>query len=234
MQKYYKLLSKEMTSHNDTKWELNVPISIEKPGKEMCTDQVLHCYNHPLLAVFLKPIHTNIKEPCLFEIVVDEIVNSDGLKFASKSQTLINEIPLPEISTEQRIAISIKIAKTVYKDEKWNEWADKWLSGEDRSSAAALAAARAAIAAARVAIAAARAAIAGARAADDSASLAVDAAYYAAGAAVDAVDAAGAHAAHAVAYAAAYAAGADKNEFNKQLIEIVEEILGKTYNKEQV
>lgn len=204
MQKYYKLLSQEMTSHNDTKWEIGTTITILKPGKEMCTDQVLHCYNHPLLAVFLNPIHADIKNPLLFEIKVDEIVNSDGLKFASKSQTLLKEISLPEISTEQRIAISIKIAKTVYKDEKWNEWADKWLSGEDRSSAAALGAARAAIAA-------------------GAAGAAVDAAVDAA------VNAAGAYAAHAV----AYAAGADKNEFNKQLIEIVEEILGKTYSKEQ-
>jgi hypothetical protein len=79
MQKYYKLLSQEMTSHNDTKWELNVPITIHEPGNAMCTDQVLHCYNHPLLAAFLNPIHTNIKEPRIFEIEVDEIVNSDGL-----------------------------------------------------------------------------------------------------------------------------------------------------------
>jgi hypothetical protein len=221
MQKYYKLLSKEMTSRNDTKWELNVPITILKEGNAMCTDQVLHCYNHPLLAAFLNPIHANIKEPRLFEIIVDEIVDNDGLKFASKSQTLINEIPLPEISTEQRITISIKIAKTVYKDEKWNEWADKWLSGEDRSSDAAYAAARAAIAAIA------------ARAADD-ATYAVDAAYVAACAAVDAIDASDA-AAYAAAFAAPYAAAdaVDKNEFNVQIINIVEEILGKTYSKEQ-
>lgn len=190
MQKYYKLLSQEMTSHNDTKWEIGTTITILKPGKEMCTDQVLHCYNHPLLAVFLNPIHADIKNPLLFEISVDEIVNSDGLKFASKSQTLINKIPLPEISTEQRIEIGIRIAKTVFKDKKWNLWADKWLSGEDRSSDAY-----------------------------------ADAAY---AAAADAADAA---CFDAVRTAAARAV--DKNEFNIQLIDIVEEILGKTYSKEQ-
>ena len=135
--KYYKLLTQEMTSHNNTKWELNVPVTIEKEGNKMCTDQVLHCYNHPLLAVILNPIHANIKNPLLFEISVDNIVASDGLKFASKSQTLIKEIPLPEISLEQKIEFGIRVAKTIYTEKKWNEWADKWLDGSDRSKESA-------------------------------------------------------------------------------------------------
>ena len=98
--KYYKLLSQEMTSHNNTKWEVGVPITISKEGNQMCTDQVLHCYNHLMLAVIFNPIHGNIKNPLLFEIEVDKIVNTDGLKFASKSQTLIKEISLPEINIE--------------------------------------------------------------------------------------------------------------------------------------
>jgi len=207
--KYYKLLSKEMTSYKDTKWEIGIPIKIEKTGNTMCSDEVLHCYNHPLLAVFLNPIHADIKEPKLFEIKVDEIVNNDGLKFASKSQTLINEIPLPEISYEQRVEIGIKIAKTVYKDEKWNEWADKWLSGEDRSITPAANAANAAalyafatdVYANAVAFAAANA-VANARS-----------------------DAANANAdvANVAMYAYAYA-NVDRNEFNKRLIDIVESV----------
>jgi hypothetical protein len=203
--KYYKLLSKEMTSYKDTKWEIGIPIKIEKIGNTMCSDEVLHCYNHPLLAVFLNPIHVNIKEPKLFEIEVDKIVNDDGLKFASKSQTLINEIPLPEISSEQRIEIGIKIAKIVYKDEKWNEWADKWLSGEDRSITAADTAANAAalypnatdVYANAAAFAAANAAAAAAR----SYAVYADSAVYA--------------------YAAA---NVDTNKFNKRLIDIVESV----------
>ena len=212
MQKYYKLLSQEMTSHNDTKWEIGTTITILKPGKEMCTDQVLHCYNHPLLAVFLNPIHADIKNPLLFEIKVDEIVNSDGLKFASKSQTLLKEISLPEISTDQRIASSIKIAKTVYKDEKWNEWADKWLSGEDHSitpaaNAAALYANATDVYASAVAFAAANAA---ANARSDSANTNADVA-------------------NVAMYAYAYA-NVDRNEFNKRLIDIVESVCNITEN----
>jgi hypothetical protein len=211
-----------MTSHNNTKWEIGVPISILKEGNTMCSDEVLHCYNHPLLAVFLNPIHANIKEPKLFEIKVDEIVNSDGLKFASKSQTLLKKIPLPEISIQKKIEIGIKIVKTINKDEKWNLWADKWLSGENRSITAANAAGYAAYAAANAAYAAANAYAANA---------------YAANAAASAADAAAsaAYAVYAAASAADYAANAtaDRNEFNAQLINIIEEILGKTYSKEQ-
>ena len=131
--KYYKLLTQDLKSYNNTQWQIGVPVTVTVPGNQMCTDQVLHCYNHPLLAVLFSPIHVEIFKPRLFEISVDEIVNSDGLKFASKSQTLIKEIPLPEISTEQKVEFGIRTAKLVYKNQNWNKWADDWLSGKDRS-----------------------------------------------------------------------------------------------------
>jgi hypothetical protein len=216
--KYYKLLSQDLTSHQDTKWEIGVPITIAKEGVKMCSDQVLHCYNHPMLAVIFNPIHVNIHNPKLFEIEVDKIVNTDGLKFASKSQTLIKEISLPEIAIEQRVEFAIKTVKLVYKNGSWNSWADKWLDGSDRTVHAAYADYAAAhVAAAHVAAAAA-----------DAADAAYAAAHVAA-AAADAADAAdAAYAANAAAYAAhaaAYAADADtKNEFNKKMIEIIESI----------
>ena len=137
--KYYKLLTQDLKSHN-TQWQIGVPITIQKEGNEMCTNQVLHCYNHPLLAVLFNPIHAKIQNPKLFEISVDQIVNTDGLKFASKSQTLIEEISLPQINTEQRIEFAIKVAKLVCEDSKWNTWADSWLDGSDRSKESAWAA----------------------------------------------------------------------------------------------
>ena len=218
--KYYKLLTQEMTSHNNTEWKLNETITIEKEGVEMCTDSVLHCYNHPLLAVVFNPVHANIKNPRLFEISVDKIVNTDGLKFASKSQTLVKEIDLPEISLEQRIEFAIRVAKTVYKDESWNLWADRWLNGEDRSKESAFTAARAATSAARAANAAVDPAYAAARAV-------ALAAYYAAAAAYAAAAYAAAYAAAAAADAALAANAAynfDKNEFNRKMIELIESI----------
>lgn len=201
-----------MTSYNNTKWEIGVTITITKKGNRMCTDQVLHCYNHPLLAVILNPLHVKIQNPRLFEIEVDEIVNSDSLKFASKSQTLIKEIDVPKISLEQRFEFGIRVTKLVYKDKKWNLWADKWLSGEDRSRGSADAAADGAAYAYTYA-----------RAAD----VAARAAYVAARAAYVADVARAAARAADVAHAAAYAARSvnTKEEFNEKMIDVIEKIV---------
>ena len=208
--KYYKLLTQDLKSYNNTQWELNKTITVDIPGNTMCTNQVLHCYNHPLLAVILNPIHAAISDPRLFEIEVDEIVAGDGLKFASKSQTLIKEIPLPEISLEQKIEFSIRVAKLVCKDEKWNEWADSWLNGSDKSKKSAWAAGAAAAAAAAYWAAGAAAYWAAANAAGA-------AAYWAAANTADAYARA--------AWVRAASAFTDKNEFNQKMIDIIEEIV---------
>ena len=195
-----------MTSHNNTKWEVNKTITVTKKGIEMCTAQVLHGYNHPLLAVLFNPIHSNIYNPRLFEIDVDTIVNTDGLKYASKQQTLIKEITIPEINLEQRIEFAIRVAKLVCKDTDWNMWADNWLNNIDRTIKSAKAAADAAFADAAYDAAAANAAYAAANA---------DAYAYAASAAYAAANTAD----------AASVRNADKNKFNKQMIEIIESII---------
>jgi hypothetical protein len=234
--RYYKLLTQEMTSYKDTKWEIGTPIIIAKEGVEMCSNQVLHCYNHPLLAVIFNSIHAKIFNPKLFEISVDKIVNTDGLKFASKSQTLIKEIGLPEITSKQKIEFAIKVAKLVYKDESWNSWADAWLSGEDCSQNSACTAGTAAHATyatyAALAAHAARAANAATCAtnaanAADAATCATNAAYAAACDVAYATDTA--YIASTAACAAASAANCtgDKNEFNQKMIDIIEEILDK-------
>jgi hypothetical protein len=221
--KFYKLLTQDMTSYNKTKWELNKTITVTKEGTEMCTDQVLHCYNHPLLAILFNPIHANISNPRLFEINVDEIVNTDGLKYASKSQTLIKELIIPEITTEQRIEFAIRVVKLVYKDTNWNTWADNWLDKSDRTKESARAAYT--YAANAAASAAAWAASASDAAADYDAAAAYDAAY--AADAADAASASAAAAADAAASAASAATRADAiyHEFNKQMIEIIESII---------
>ncbi len=137
----YKLLDQELFSNNGKfQWEIGKTYTIEKPGNKMCSSEVFHCYNHPILAVLLNPLHGNIENPRLFEIEVPEFCNNDGLKYASKSQTLIKEIPLPDISDNQRIEFAIKVVKLVrnYNDyPEWNAWADRWLNGEDQSNNAA-------------------------------------------------------------------------------------------------
>ena len=184
----YKLLTQNLTSHNNTKWKLGKTNRLPDKGiYKMCSKHVLHCYAHPLLAVFFNPIHANIQNPRLFKIKIDKVVATDGKKQASLEQTLLQELPLPILSIKQRVQIAILYAKTVYTDIAWNAWADSWLSGKDRTTTSAYAAANAA-------------AYAAAHTADNAAADAANAAAYAA-----------AHADHAAAHAAAYAAAHTDN-----------------------
>lgn len=108
-------------------------------------------YEHPLLAVLLNPIHANFNPATMRLFAAEgEIVAREGqLKCGVKSLTIVEEIPVPTMTTEQRVKFAILCAKEVCKDSTWNAWADKWLSGEDRSEATAARAARAAARAAR-------------------------------------------------------------------------------------
>ena len=141
----YKLLSQDMMSNGNTKWEIGVKkIKKDTGNYKMCTNNVFHCYSHPVLALFLNPIHANIENPRIFKIKVDRIVASDGLKQASLEQTIIEELIIPKPTLIQTTAFGIICAKHIYKNIKFQSWANNWLSNEDRSSHAAEAAARAA------------------------------------------------------------------------------------------
>ena len=190
----YKLLSQEMTSRNNTKWEIGKAIEISKEfsGNELCSNQLLHCYASPEIAVFMNPAHANISEPRLFRIRCSKILADDGTKQGCKKQTLLKELPLPEISVEQRIKIAILCATEVYKEPNFLVWAENWNTGKDRTAISANAAAYAAYYA------------------DSAANAAAYAAYYAASYA--------AYAAYAASYNAAKAASYAADKFSLQAI----------------
>jgi len=118
---------------NETVWGENVTHTASGSGTELCTDGVIHTYEDPRLAAILNPIHANFDQPKLWE-AEGEIANLDGhLIVGVKSLTTIKEIPLPEITEEQKIKFAIYCALEVYKEETFVSWANKWLSGEDRT-----------------------------------------------------------------------------------------------------
>ena len=199
--KCYKLTDKNGQTRNDTQWGPNVSHSAEGKGENLCSDGWIHFYTNPLIAILMNPIHANFAQARLWECESSGKELHESLKSGCKTLTTIREIPLPKISMTQRIAFGILCTKEVCKDERWNNWADKWLSGEDRTKKSAAAAAVAAAAAA--ASAAYDAAAASDAASDAAAAAAYDAAAY------DAAAAAAYYAAYAAAYdAAAYAAAA--------------------------
>ena len=190
----YKLTGQDMQTYGGTQWVLGEPKAVPEADRsdEMCSSGVLHYYTSPEQAVLFNPIHADIPSPRLFRVEIDREVDCDGLKGCCHSMTLLEELPLPVITTEQRAAFAIRCALEVYTDPAFVRWAEAWLSGEDRSADAARAAAYAANAAAYAANAA-NAAYAAARAdarAAAYAANAANAAYAAARAAANAAYAA--------------------------------------------
>ena len=134
--KFYKLTDQEMQTHGNFQWELGkwYEIPEENQGNDLCSESWFHCYNDPYLAILLNPIHANIENPRLFEIEVDgDSMEDKGLKFGFTKMRLVKEIKIPEVSMEQRVEFAIRCALEVCHDKKFVSWANKWLSGEDRS-----------------------------------------------------------------------------------------------------
>ena len=132
--KLYKLTDSDFCTHKNTKWGENVTHSVT--GEVELCKNALHAYTDPRLAAILNPIHSDFINPILWEAEGNVVVR-DHTKVGCNRLTTIRQIPLPKISTEQRAKFAITCAKKVCKDKKFNDWADKWLSGEDRTKKSA-------------------------------------------------------------------------------------------------
>jgi hypothetical protein len=114
-----------------------------KPGQELCTDGWIHAYEHRLVAVLMDPEHGNFGATARMWEAEGRVGKRDGqLKCGCLSLTTVREIPLPQITIEQRVRFAIACSWPGYDDAKWRTWARKWLSGEDRSAASAARASR--------------------------------------------------------------------------------------------
>ena len=140
----YKLTRRDNTTYNKCLWGEDVTHETSGEGG-LCSSGWLHAYQHPLIAVFMNPIHAKVKNPKLWECIGDgKYLDDRGLKCGFTRLTTVKEISLPEVSATQRVAFAILCAKEVCKDPEWSAWADNWLSGKDRTRESARAAARAA------------------------------------------------------------------------------------------
>lgn len=144
--KKYKLVSRDLRTRigeeNETQWVVG-EWQPELSGEgELCSEGFYHYYHSPLLAALLNPTHANIENPYCFEAETGgKHLDDNGVKGGCTKMRLVVEVDLPVISMNQRIAFAILCAKEVYKVAEWNQWADDWLNGKDRSAASAYAAA---------------------------------------------------------------------------------------------
>ena len=136
MNKLYKLTDSYGKTRGGTQWGPGVSHSGTGEG-ELCGPGWIHAYEHPLVAVLMNPIHADFKYPRLWEAEGEVGLRDGQLKCGCKTLTTVREIPLPSITTEMRVRFAILCAKEVYACLSWNAWADRWLSGEGRTQAAA-------------------------------------------------------------------------------------------------
>jgi len=118
---------------NECQWGPGVTHVATGKGRKLCTDAFIHYYEHPLIAVLFNPIHGNYYSPRLWEITVGGTVVRDATKCGARAVTTVRQIDLPAITTAQRVRTAIVVAREDCDDTGWLLWADRWLSGEDRS-----------------------------------------------------------------------------------------------------
>jgi hypothetical protein len=190
--KLFKLTDENGRTRGNTQWGAGVTHRATGRGTELCSAGFIHAYEHPLLAVLLNPIHADFANPQLWEARGRVSKREGQLKCGCKTLTTVRQIPLPEITNEQRIRFAICCAWLVCETPAWRRWAVGGLDGSDRSSAAAWAAATAAETAAWAAArtAAREAERAAARTAETAARSSASAAWAAATAAREAASAA--------------------------------------------
>jgi hypothetical protein len=146
----YKLTDRNMQTYGGTQWRLGETRRASGEG-DLCGPGWLHAYEHSLLAVLHNPAHANFPEDNILLFSGNTgagIIEREGqLKLGTTELTLTEEMPLPVVTNEQRVAYGIYAALEVCPAPWFVTWAQDWLSGKDRSRAAAWAAKSAAWAA---------------------------------------------------------------------------------------
>ena len=161
--KLYKLTDEHGNTRNNMHSEIGTVHEVSGVPV-LCSDTVIHAYTSPLLAVFMNPAQGAFSNPVAFEAVGDVIV-FDGTKVGVQKLTITGTCELPKVSQTQCVAFGILCALKVCIAPGFVSWANKWLSGENRSKEAAYDAAYAAAYAANAVYTAANAAYAAANAA---------------------------------------------------------------------
>lgn len=133
----FKLTDGNMRTYNRCQWVLGEWHETSGNG-DLCSSGWLHHYSRPLLAVLLNPIHAGFNAPRLFEAEAawGHLID-DGVKGGSTRLRLLRELPVPDVTTEQRVRLAILCALEIYSEPRFEKWAHGWLSGTDRTEEAA-------------------------------------------------------------------------------------------------
>src|SRR3990167_170039 len=157
-----KLTDRDGQTRNGTQWGSGVTHEVrgaEVDTGPLCSSSWLHLYEGLGVALLHNQLGANFPTPRAWRAVA-RVERREGLKAGTRHLTTIEEVTYVPPTTEQLVTVAILLAFDRYNPTcdggAWGAWAMDWLSGEDRSEAAAAEAA--AWAAAWAARAAARAA----------------------------------------------------------------------------
>jgi hypothetical protein len=136
----YKSTGASGQSYDGTQWGAGVTHEATGPADgPLRSSSWIRVYEHPLVALLLNPIHENLDSPQLW-VCQGEIGKREGpLKCGCRKLTTVEVLPLPTITTEQRIRFAIGCAWPEA-SATWRDWAANWLAGKDRTAARAAAA----------------------------------------------------------------------------------------------
>jgi len=135
----YKLTDANDCTRETTQWGAGVTHTAPGDG-ELCTKSWIHAYRSELLAVMMDPIHGHYLPDGHLWIADGDVGRDDGTKVGCTSLTTCSRVDVPAVTITQRVAFGILAARAVCTDAAWCAWADRWLSGEDRTAEAAYAA----------------------------------------------------------------------------------------------
>jgi len=118
MTKLYKLTDAQGRTRagedNELTWAVGVEHKTAGTGTRLCSSDVIHAYEHPFIAVLMNPVHANFNPATMRLFVTEgEIVAHEGqLKCGVHALKVVEEIPVPTLTTEQRVKFAILCAKT--------------------------------------------------------------------------------------------------------------------------
>lgn len=140
VQTLYKLTDAWGTTSGGIQWGENIThAATGSADQPLCSDGWIHAYEHPDLAVLLNPIHGQFIYPRLWEARGVIGKKKGQTKCGCRELTTVREVPLPRWSIVQSVAFGILCALEVCKDPQFVMWAERWLSGVDRTEESAAA-----------------------------------------------------------------------------------------------
>lgn len=136
MTKLYKITDEVNTTYNDTQWGPGIEHCTSGRGP-LCSEAWLHAYTDKYIAILVHPFHTSFVRPRLWE-ATGKVGAKDTFKVGCSRLKTVRRIPLPKPPLDVYRRFVILFAKATASDNKaWLRWANKWLSGKDRSKKAA-------------------------------------------------------------------------------------------------